>query len=87
VVKRRQPPKPDLTFEPVSTGSVHLVKERDGKGAITTACGVIVDTKARQPVRTTIWNDYTCPRCLVRRSLEARPPKQVKGVKRRSQMA
>lgn len=84
MVKRRS--KPNLSFEPVSTGRVHLVKERDGKGAITTKCGVIVDTKARQPVRTTIWNDYDCPRCLELRPLQGPERPARRGVKRRSAM-
>lgn len=61
--------KPDLDFEPVVVGAIHLVKERDGKGAIVTKCGVITDPKSRAPVKVTMWNDYTCGRCLELRPL------------------
>jgi hypothetical protein len=68
VIKRR--PKPDLTFKPVVVGDVHFEKERDGKGVVTTKCGLIVDKRSRHPVKTTIWNDYTCGDCLAARPLQ-----------------
>lgn len=67
MIKRRRP-QPDLTFQPRVLGKLHIVKERTGK-VVQTRCGVIVDTSARQPVRTTIWNDYDCRDCLNPRSV------------------
>lgn len=62
MIKRRRP-EPDLRFEPIVVGNVHRMKERSYKVVIT-KCGVIADDSGKQAVRTTNWNDVTCPDCL-----------------------
>jgi hypothetical protein len=71
--------------EPVVVGRVHLVKERSGH-FVTTKCGTISDQRTRAPVKVTIWNDYDCAECLSIRPLQARQKRQLRGVKRRSEM-
>jgi hypothetical protein len=68
--------------EPVVVGHVHLVKFKDK--AIETICGVIAATNPRLGggVKTTIWNDYDCPKCLALRPVPSRVPAGKQGWRR-----